>query len=130
MLADQYCQLADIMLAGESDSGRGPVDFALGTGYSQKTLVEVKKSNNNNLVDGFKKQIEAYQKSEKAIHSFYVVVIVKEQAKRKDFVSQLDAVSALYEENKNNGIKGPELIIVDGLIHPSPSKLRSKEAEI
>lgn len=126
MIADSYCNLAEIMLAGESDSGRGPVDFALGTGYSQKVLVEVKKSNNQNLEDGFKKQVEAYQKSENAIHSFYVVIIVEKQVSRKGHISQLDAITALYEENQSKGVKGPELIIVDGLIHPSPSKLRSK----
>ena len=126
MIADLYCRQADILLAGESDAGRGPVDFAVGTGYTKKVIVEIKKSDNKNIEDGFKKQIEAYQKSEKAIHSFYVVVIIKEEKKRKGHISQLSSITNLFEDNKKKGIKFPELIIIDGLVHPSPSKLKSE----
>jgi hypothetical protein len=130
LIADLFCQQADILLSGESDSGKGPVDFSLGRGYTKKVLVEIKKSNNSNIEDGFKKQIESYQKSENAMHSFYVVIIVKEQKERNGYISQLETIINLYEKNKKNNIKCPELIIVDGLIHPSPSKLKSKEDEI
>ncbi len=128
MIADQFCRQANILLAGESDAGRGPVDFSLGTGYKEKVLVEIKKSDNKNLEDGFKKQIEAYQKSENACHSFFVVVIIKEQndKKKKGYISQLDSITNIYEKNIAKGITSPQLIIVDGLIYPSPSKLKSK----
>ncbi|MEZ4114564.1 MAG: hypothetical protein R3B65_04030 [Candidatus Paceibacterota bacterium] len=83
MIADLYCQQSNILLSGESDAGRGPVDFSLGIGYNEKVLVEIKKSTNKSLESGYKDQIEAYQKSEKAIQSFYVVIIVKEIKKYK-----------------------------------------------
>ncbi len=92
MIADLFCSQAGIMLAGESDSGRGPVDFSLGTGYKEKVLVEIKKSTNNKLLDGFKEQIKAYQKGENAAHSFYVVIVVRESQKKKDVFSQLDVI--------------------------------------
>lgn len=126
MIADLFCQQANILLSGESDAGRGPVDFSLGTGYKEKVLVEIKKSDNKNIENGYKEQIKAYQKSESALHSFYVVVIVKEVKKIKDHVTQLDTIKNLYEDNKKKGEKTPELIIIDGLIHPSPSKLKTK----
>lgn len=126
MIADLYCQQANILLSGESDAGRGPVDFSLGTGYRTKVLVEIKKSNNKNIESGYKEQIEAYQKSENAIQCFYVVILVKEAKKIKGKISQLEIISNLYENNKKKGIKTPELIIIDGVIHPSPSKLKSK----
>jgi hypothetical protein len=129
MIADLFCSQAGIMLAGESDSGRGPVDFSLGTGYDEKVLVEVKKSTNNKLVDGFKEQIKAYQKGEKAAHSFYVVIVVKESPKKRGLTSQLDAVWGLHEENKKAGILSPELVVIDGLIHPSPSKLKAEASK-
>lgn len=127
MIADLFCQQANILLCGESDAGRGPVDFALGTGYTEKVLVEIKKSNNRNIEDGYKEQVEAYQKSENALQSFYVVIIVKETKKIKDHATQLETITNLYENNRKKGIKTPELIIIDGLIHPSPSKLKSKK---
>ena len=126
MIADVFCQQANILLSGESDAGRGPVDFSLGTGYSEKVLVEIKKSDNKNIEDGFKEQVKAYQKSENAVHSFYVVIIVKEQKVKKDYISQLDTIMNLHEENKKHKVSGPELVIIDGLIYPSPSKLKSQ----
>jgi len=126
MIADLFCQQANILLSAESDAGRGPVDFSLGTGYNKKVLVEIKKSDNKNIEHGYKEQVEAYQKSENALQSFYVVIVVKEVKKIKDHVTQLEAITTLYEDNKKKGIKTPELIIIDGIIHPSPSKLRSK----
>lgn len=127
LIADVFCHKANILLSGESDAGRGPVDFSLGTAYDKKVLVEIKKSDNKNIGDGFREQVKAYERGENAQHSFYVVILVKEVKKKKDDdASQLDAIIALYEENLRNGIQTPELVIIDGLIHPSPSKLRTR----
>lgn len=126
LIADQYCQKADILLSREPNAGLGPVDFSLGKGYNSKLLVEIKKSTNNDLESGYKKQIEAYKKSEKAFYSFFVVLIVKEGKKRPDELNpQLQSIKNLFEQNKEKGIPTPELIIIDGLIHPSPSKLKA-----
>ncbi len=125
LVADIFCQQANILLARESDAGRGPVDFSLGTGYDKKILVEIKKSNNKNLITGFQKQITAYQKSENAMHSFYVVIKIKKEISNKKKIStQLEQLEKLHEENKKKGIISPELFIIDGLIHSSPSKLK------
>ncbi|MEK7464083.1 MAG: hypothetical protein AAB610_03120 [Patescibacteria group bacterium] len=124
MIADLFCRQANILLSGESDAGRGPVDFSLGTGYQEKVLVEIKKSNNKNLESGYKKQLEAYEKSENAQYSFFVVILVKKQPKKNDSYSQLDIITKLCEENKKANKKCPELVIVDGLVKPSPSKLK------
>lgn len=126
LIADVFCQQSNILLTRESDAGKGRVDFSLGTGYKQKILVEIKKSTNNNLVDGFNKQTPSYHKSENALYSFYVVIIVKEDKdiKRKR-ITQLEQVINIYDENRKNGINTPELFVIDGLIYPSPSKLKS-----
>lgn len=125
VLADLWCSSADILLSREPNAGLGPVDFSLGTGHSTKVLVEIKKSNNKDLENGYKKQIAAYTKSESAKHSFFVVIVVREGKKRKeDYPPQLVSIQNLYQKNSKDGIRTPELIIIDGLIHPSPSKLR------
>jgi len=125
LIADVFCQQANILLARESDAGRGPVDFSLGTGYHKKVLAEIKKSDNKNLENGFNKQVTTYQKSEKAIHSFYVVIkTTQEQSSKKKITTQLERVEALYADNKKKGLVTPELMVIDGLIHPSPSKLK------
>ena len=127
LIADFYCQKANIFLSRESNAGLGPVDFALGTGYKEKILVEIKKSNNKDLENGYKKQVVAYEKSEAAFCSFFVVIVVKDsKEKNAEYTSQLERIKSLYEDNVSKKIKTPILIIIDGLVHDSPSKLKSK----
>ena len=125
LLADQFCQVANIALARESNAGLGPVDFWLANSYDTKVLVEVKKSTNNSLIDGFNKQVQAYEKSENAFHSFYVVIIVKDRKKNRDgdYTDQLEQLERQFEERQKNKQLTPELIVIDGLMYSSPSKL-------
>jgi hypothetical protein len=125
LLADQFCSIADIALARESDAGRGPVDFSLANSYDTKVLVEVKKSTNKSLLDGYNKQVQAYEKSENAFHSFYLVIIVKDRKRNKegDYTDQLEQVERQHEERKKAKLTSPELIVIDGIVHPSPSNL-------
>lgn len=126
LLADIFCQQVNVLLTRESDAGRGRVDFSLGTGYKQKILVEIKKSTNNNLLEGFKQQTPAYQKSENAFYSYYVIIVVREtKITNRKKITQLDQVKNIYEARKKKGHFTPELFVVDGLIHPTPSKLRN-----
>ncbi len=119
-LADIYCKVSDFFLARESNAGRGGVDFALGTGYKSKVVVELKKSNNKQLLSGFLKQVEVYKQSEAACYSFYVVIMVKKGSKD----DQLSQIKIAYEKKKEEGKAVPELFIIDGLLHPSASKLK------
>lgn len=119
LIADIFCSQANVALSGESDGGRGPVDFSLATGYDEKVLVEIKKSKHTKLIAGYQKQITAYKESENAKYCFFVVIDVKKKKSGKE-VTELDK---LKEYVKNNPIEGVELLVIDGLIHPSPSKL-------
>ena len=76
-----------------------------------------------NDVDGtlaYRKQVKAYQKGESAFHSFYLVIIISERKKN----DQLSTIQKLYKASLGNNEKMPELFIIDGLKHPSPSKLK------
>jgi len=119
-IADIYCNIANIILWRESNWGRWPVDFFLGTWYHSKILIEAKKSNNNNLLSGYEKQLAAYEKSESSYYSFYLVIITKER--KKD--DQLSYVEELEKANIKLNKKTPELFIIDGIKYPSPSKLK------
>lgn len=124
LIADFFCQKSNILLSRESDSGRGPVDFSLGTGYDTKILVEIKKSDNYSLIKGYEKQVEAYKRSENAFYVFYVVIVIREPNIFAKQPSQLTLLKNIVAENKKKGILGPELFIIDGGIKPSPSKLK------
>jgi hypothetical protein len=109
------------MLSREPNAGQGAVDFSIGTGYRQKVLVEIKKSNNGSLKNGYFKQIERYIENEKAGHGFYVVVVVDERGATNP-QSQLNELKQIFAQKIARGEKTPTLVIVDGLIHLSPSK--------
>jgi hypothetical protein len=56
--------------------------------------------------------------------------LVKEGKKKaEDYPAQLQAIKNLYDSNVSKSIPTPELIIIDGLIHLSPSKRREKKAK-
>lgn len=121
-LADVHCSYTNIMLARESKMSNGPIDFSLGTGYESKVLVEIKKSTNR-LMHGYEEQIKKYATGEKACHSFYVVLTIKEQkATKNKLLTDIEILKNRYEENKKKGIITPEVIFIDGLIYDSPSK--------
>ncbi len=82
----------------------------------------MKKSNNDNILKGYVKQLEAYKEGEKAFACYYVVVIVKKTDPKTE--TQLDILKKQYEEKMKNGEDCPKLFIIDGLIYPSPSKLK------
>jgi len=124
LISDVECQNRGIFLAREPNAGLGPVDFSLGQthlGNVEKVLVEIKKSDNTSLFDGFNKQVAKYQESENADYSYFVVIRVRRENPRRQ--SQLKQVTVEFEKRKSQGQEYPELIIVDGIIHPTPSKL-------
>lgn len=126
MIADIYCQQADILLSREPNAGRGPVDFSLGTGRKNKVVVEIKKSNNKELENGYNKQLRAYQKAEAAHHAFYIVIVVKEDNRKPDDPeTQLERIQKIAIAEEKSGLKAPEIVVIDGLIYPSASKLRN-----
>src|SRR5690606_3355196 len=55
-VALSYCEANDLDISPESDGGAGPVDFKVSKGASSKALLELKRSTNPKLVDGYTKQ--------------------------------------------------------------------------
>jgi len=115
-VADSYCKASNLDLSAEPNAGRGSVDFKISKGYNSRVNVEVKYSSNPNLLKGFKVQLPIYDKAEKTIHSFYLVIRTTESTKNIDNLNQLrdDAVK--------EGKIAPEIIIVDGRVQDSASK--------
>lgn len=114
-LADSYCKDRNIMLIRESDAGSGPVDFALGASYDAKVLFELKKSSND-IVSGYTNQLEVYQKSEHAIHAFYVVLRMTKKSPK------IDEVLKIEKERNEKGERTPTVIVVDARLKESASK--------
>ena len=76
-IAESYCHANGIMIARESDGGRGPVDFKFGTNMQNSVLVEVKKSTNTSgLKKGIQAQLPTYMRAERSKRAIYLVIDV------------------------------------------------------
>lgn len=116
-VADSYCEANNVDLNREPNAGNGPVDFKLSTGYKGRALVEVKKSNNPQLLHGFETQLPAYEKSEATEISTYLVLRVAESE------SAIKDVLALREKKIAEGKRVPDVVVIDARWKPSASKL-------
>lgn len=94
----------------EAKAGNGQVEFTI-FNKEEKVLVEFK-LNKNNLVHGYVTQLEKYITRYEATSSFYVIIKVIDD----------DSIQKFFEEIKSYN-KRKEVVVVDGIIYPSPSKL-------
>lgn len=113
-VAEAYCEANKIMLARESNSGRGPVDFKFGSNNENSVLVEIKKSDNSHIKSGIIRQLPEYMKSEKSRKAIYLILDLGMTQKQVD--SMNDVHSAIAGSNIS-------LVYIDGQLKPSASKL-------
>lgn len=116
-VADSYAKANNVDITPEADMGRGSVDFKFSTGYDSKVLVEIKFSDHNYVVSGYKNQLEIYKSAEKTDKGFYLVLDVGNMGSKAEQI--LDIKNQFVIEN---GIAS-ELIVVDCEVKPSASKV-------
>lgn len=115
-IADTYCQANDLDLSREPNAGRGPVDFKLSRGYRMRVNVEVKYSTNTHLYKGYEKQLPIYNEGERTKHSIYLVI------QTSDKTTVIDDLIELRGEHLNEGLRAPQIFLIDGRIRPSASR--------
>ena len=75
-----YCKKHDIDITRESNIGRGPVDFKLSKGNSNRVLIELKLASNPNLTHGLEKQLVQYMISRMyGMHCILLYVLQKKK---------------------------------------------------
>lgn len=116
-VAHAYCKANNLDLTPEADTGNGPVDFKVSSGFTGRVLVEIKLSKNGKLIAGYNRQLTAYKTAEETLNGYYVVINVGGMGRKDDGLTRIknaavargEAVSPIY--------------FVDGLRRPSASKL-------
>lgn len=116
-IADAYCEANNLDISREPNAGRGPVDFKISHGHRFKVNVEVKYSKNGKLRNGYSQQLPTYDKAEQTLHSIYLII---QTAGSSAIVEEL---IKFREQTRNEGRRAPDIIVVDGRIYPSASKL-------
>jgi len=123
-IADAYCEANDLDLSREPNAGRGPVDFKFSRGYTARVVVEVKYTSNTHLQSGYSSQLPAYNGAERSYHSIYLVIRTTRSS------AGVASLRALRQQIVSQGSSAPDLIVVDGRLRPSASKLRSRGLHI
>lgn len=90
-IAQTYLRAGHINISvdRESNSGAGELDFKFSQGQQCQTIVEVKLSDNPDLLHGYKTQLPQYVKAENADHALFIVIIV-ENINKKQFYELLN----------------------------------------
>ncbi len=118
-IAESYCSANRLDLNREINAGSGALDFKISSGKA-KVNVEMKYSDNPKLIEGYTKQLAAYNAAEGVAvnHSIYLILKVGTRGNGK-----IETLSNLVNEKAKNGEQHASLIIVDAVLKPSASKL-------
>jgi hypothetical protein len=114
-VSQMYCAKFNWDFSPETDSGRGPVDFKISRG-SDKTVIELKLSSNQECVHGLEVQIEEYAKAENTKNKIFVIVDTGSHSYRVADVIHKE------KEMSENGLFPATVIVVDAVPKESASK--------
>jgi hypothetical protein len=121
-VADAYCEANHLDISPEADSGSGPVDFKISSGYKERVLVEVKLSTNTKVVDGYDVQLDTYKKSESTTRATYLLIEVGKLGEK------YKRIAALRDAALKRGDPASKIVLVDGNRQVSASK-RTRKAK-
>jgi hypothetical protein len=116
-IAYAYCKANNLDITPEADTGRGPVDFKVASGFTGRVLVEIKLSTNGKLVKGYTRQLETYKAAEQTMKGYYVVLDVGNLGEKANALSV-----AKNEAASRHEVTSP-IVFIDGSRRPSASKL-------
>ncbi|MBM4830804.1 hypothetical protein ACFXC0_05735 [Streptomyces althioticus] len=119
-----YCRANDIDLTGESNAGRGPVDFKFSQGWSKRALVEIKLVRNSKFWDGVLAQQPQYQVSEEVSRGFFVAIGYTDAHCHPELKKKIDDAARIISKHTGRKITG---ILVDARQKTSASKLHDAE---
>lgn len=126
-VADTYKKAGnfDCSITREDNPGVGEIDFHLTRGAKANTIVEIKRSSNSELVHGYRTQLAAYMKAEKADSGLFMVIV--EDDSYEKIAAKLEEVKA---DMIAHGEYIPEIIYINGCRQVSASKKEYKNPRL
>lgn len=88
MVALTFCQAYGIDVNPEVDTGSGLIDFKFSNGYRYKSIVEIKYSDNPQLLHGITTQLPQYMISEEAPNGHYLILDVGKMRVRPERIDK------------------------------------------
>ena len=111
-ILESLSEIYEVDYTYESKSGNGQIDFRFTRG-KEKVLVEFKLNNGSKLVHGYMTQLTEYMEREECEKAYYVIMKVKDN---NNSIEKFDTEVKVRDQFK-------KVIVVDGILKPSPSKL-------
>lgn len=104
---------SNIDVSPETDAGAGELDFKFSHGANAKTIVELKLSDNPNLLHGYRTQLPQYIKAENGDHGIFIVIEIDKVNKKQ--IESLKKVCFTFENPY-------EIVYINAKPKPSASK--------
>jgi hypothetical protein len=117
-IADSYCQANNIDLNREINAGSGALDFKMSRGLAKVNL-EIKYSSNPKLVEGYEKQLPAYNLAEGVQDSFSIYLVLRVNDKNDH---KLKYISDIVQDRQKQNLESPLFLTINAIIQPSASK--------
>lgn len=127
IVADTYKMAGnlDLAITREDNPGVGEIDFHITKGSKANTVIEIKRSINENQLHGYRTQLSAYMKAERAQSGIFMVIMEKDnidEVKRK--------IAEVQKDMKDKGEYIPEVIYINGMKQHSASNRSYKFPEL
>lgn len=118
-VADTYKESnnLDISITREDNPGVGELDFHITRGSKANTVIEIKRTCNENLIHGYRTQLAAYMRAERATSGIFMVIVEDDSI---DTIKQ--KITEVQIDMRTKGEYIPEVIYVHGKRQPSASK--------
>ena len=99
----------DITITREDNPGVGEIDFHISRGVKANTIIEIKRSGNKDLYHGYRSQLAAYVKAERATNAIFMVIMEDD-----NFDSINNQLLAIQDDMRKNGEYVPDIIYING----------------
>lgn len=114
-VGQMFCKKFNWCFSPETDSGRGPADFVVSRG-TDKTVVEVKLTSNQDCEHGLEVQIEEYAKAEDTNKKVFVLIDTGSCSYR------VQSVYRKHAEMLSKGLAPATIVVVDAVPKDSASR--------
>lgn len=113
------CQKAsgiDVHVSREANPGVGEIDFQFTRGTKANTAIEIKRSSNQDLLHGYRQQLAAYMRAEKADHGIFIVIM------EDDKIEEIkEKIRKVQDDMRSKGEYIPDVVYINGMKQPSAS---------
>ncbi len=115
----------DLSITREDNPGVGEIDFHITKGSRANSVIEIKRSTNENLIHGYRTQLPAYMKAERAQSGIFMVIMEKDNI---DEIKQ--KIGEVQKDMENKGEYIPEIVYINGMRQYSASNRNYINPEI